>query len=349
MSRWFIVLAGASLLMGGCGKSELHLWYYFGEIHDYHFRNLLNHLWRQFPFSVVPRKFGSIRELEDSLLKVSEDNLPDVALTYPSTVKALYEAGRLQPVDTTEVKPVLPGYCEFGGKKYCWPLFKSFVGFYLNVPLAQQVGLDTVFRLEDLLNLNTEYVVLGMYVSSTLYTAFTFTYASEGMSLKDACVEAGRLYYGLLHRPYVRLYPSPYRAQEDVVLERIVLLPGTSAYAPYIEREGIALKFVPLINRKGEKVLFLSGPDLVLLKGGERKMATTFVKALYSTLEKDTVWRRFGYIPAITLREKNIYHDMNFNVPRQEIRELIRSFVGADSLDLNAVERVCEKFRRLEW
>ncbi len=342
-----MALVGASLLIGGCGKSELHLWYYFGEIHDYHFRNLLNHMWRQFPFSVVPRKLGSIRELEDSLLKVSEDHLPDVALTYPSTVKALYRAGRIRAVDTVEVEPVLPGYCEFEGKKYCWPVFKSFVGFYLNVPLAQQVGLDTVFRMEDLLNLNTEYVVLGMYVSSTLYTAFTFTYVSEGMPLKEACVEAGKLYYGLLHRPYVRLYPSPYRAQEDVILERIVLLPGTSAYAPYIEREGITLKFVPLINRRGEKVLFLSGPDLVLLKNGDPKMATTFVKVLYRTLKEDTVWRRFGYIPAINLKEENVYHDMDFNVPRQEIRELIRSFVGADSLNLEAVERVCEKFKRI--
>ena len=335
-------------MLPGCGKSELHLWYYFGEIHDYHFRNLLNHMWRQFPFSVVPRKFGSIRELEDSLLKVSEDRLPDVALTYPSTIKALYREGRIQPVDTVEVRPVLPGYCEFDGKKYCWPVLKSFVGFYLNAPLARQVGLDTVFRLEDLLNLETEYVVLGIYISATLYTAFTFTYASEGMPLKEACVEAGKLYYGLLHRPYVRLYPSPYRAQEDMILERIVLLPGTSAYAPYIEREGIDLRFVPLINRKGEKVLFLSGPDLVLLKGGDRDMATTFVKVLYRTLKEDTVWRRFGYIPAVALKERNVYHDMGFNVPRQKIRELIRGFVGADTLDLKAVESVCEEFRRIE-
>ncbi len=341
----FLLFVGA-VGVSGCGKNEITLWYYFGEIHDYHFRNLLNHLWKQVPFSVIPRKFNSIRELEDSLLK--SQNPPDIALTYPSTIKDLYKSGRIAPVDTGEVKPVLRGYCEFEGKKYCWPVFKSFVGFYLNVPLALEVGMDTVFKLEDLLNLQTEYVVLGMYVSATLYTAFTFVYASEGMPLKDACVKAGEFYYEILHRPYVRLYPSPIRAQEDMILERIVFLPGTSAYAPYIEREGIALKFVPLINRKGEKVLFLSGPDLVLLKDGDRDMATQFVKVLYRNLKKDTVWRRFGYIPAVQLKEKNLYHDMNVDVPRQDLRKLIRSFIGADSLDTSAVERVCSKFREID-
>ncbi len=342
MKRLLSLLLLLPLLSVGCGKRELRLWYYFGEIHDYHFRNLLNHLWREVPFTVIPRKFSSIRELEDSLLK--SQNLPDVALAYPSTVRELYEAGRIVPVPQTLGHPI-PGYCEFGGKRYCWPMLKSFVGFYVNVPLAEEVGLDTVFKLEDLLSLNTEYVVLGMYVSATLYTAFTFTYVSEGMPLREACFKAGELYYGLLHRPYVRLYASPYRAQEDMVLERIVLLPGTSAYAPYIEREGIALKFVPLINSEGEEVLFLSGPDLVLLKGGDSDMALQFAEALYRTLKEDTVWRRFGYIPAPQLKGGNLYHNLNVEVPREDVRRLVRSFIGADSLDTAALREVCSKFR----
>jgi len=331
------------VLIPSCGRQELNLWYYFGEIHDYHFRNLLNHLWRDLPFSVVPKAFSSIKELEDSLLQ-SED-LPDVAITYPSTIKELYKRGRIVPVDTPHV---LKGYCEFQGKKYCWPLFKSFVGFYINVPLALSLGLDTTFPLTSLLDLKTDYVVLGMYVSSTLWTAFTFVFVSEGMDVKDACVEAGKFYYELLHRPYVRVYSSPYRAQEDMILERIVLLPGTSAYAPYIEREGIALKFLPLLNRRGEKVLFLSGPDVVLTKNGDRMKANTFIRKLYATLKDDTLWERFGYVPAVKLKERNVFHDMNLDVPRSQMRRVIRSFLKADSLNLRDVEEVCSKVKVLD-
>jgi len=327
----------------GCGRRDLKLWYYFGEVHDYHFRNLLNHLWKELPFLVIPRKFSSITELEDSLLKTS--SLPDIALVYPSTVKAMYEKGRIVPVDTSGLPTPIPNYCEFGGKRYCWPLFKSFVGFYLNLPLAKSVGLDTTFTLEQLLNLESEYVVLGLYLSATLYTAFTFVYVSEGIPLKDACVEAGKFYYELMRRPYVRLYPSPYRAQEDMILERIVFIPGTSAYAPYIEREGIELKFVPLRNSKGESVLFLSGPDIVLTKDGNSMAAHTFVKALYEALKEDTVWRRFGYIPAVELPSENLYHDMGMEVPRERIRKMLKTFIVSDTLPREELGDVCERFR----
>jgi len=55
MRRIFLsLLFVGAVWASGCGKNEITLWYYFGEIHDYHFRNLLNRLWKQFPFSVVP-------------------------------------------------------------------------------------------------------------------------------------------------------------------------------------------------------------------------------------------------------------------------------------------------------
>lgn len=338
----FLLLFG---VFASCGPREMELWYYFGEIHDYHFKNLLSGLWKEIPFSVVPRKMPSIRALEDSLIHSNDP--PDMALTYPSTIKELFRAGRLERVDFENAKNVLPGYCEFDGEKYCWPLFKSFMGFFINLPLARELGLDTNFSITDLVRMETEYVIAGIYVSATVYTAFTFTFISEGKGVQEACVEAGKLYYTLIRTPHVRIYRSPIDAQEDFVLGRLLLYIGTSAHTPYIEREGINMKFLPLKNEKKESVFFLSGPDLVILKGGNKGYARTFISALQEKIREDTVWRRLGYELAEDLKGRHIYHDMNLYVPRAEIREMLRGFLRGDTLNPEELKNLCAKFREM--
>ncbi|MEO0138704.1 MAG: hypothetical protein ABIL16_05375 [candidate division WOR-3 bacterium] len=330
--RRFILLLIPLIL--SCGRNELEIWYWFGEIHDYHFRQLLNRTWRKVNVSLIRKNFSSIQEMEESL-KVRQ---PDLALVYPQTLKNLIKSGELEPLSDGEI---LPNYCG----NYCWPMFKSVLGFYVNADLAKEVGFPLNFKLSDLLNLNSNYIVLGVYPSATFYTGLMFKFLSEGYDTLESCIKSYEFLKGLAHKPYVRIYPNPRYAEADMVSLKIVVIVGTSAYKPYIEREGINLKFVPIINDRGENVYFLSGPDFVVFKGGNTKKAKEFIRVLDEILKRDTLWERFGYFYVGRLKGlKNIFTDINWDVDRDGLRVLSeRALNPQDSLPQDSLKNLCRK------
>lgn len=315
-----------------CGDNRLEIWYYLGEIHDYHFRQSLNKTWRRVNVSILRKEFSSVNELEESL-KVRK---PDLALIYPSTLKDLIKKGEL--VKITD-KNIIPDYCE----GYCFPIFKSFVGFYINEELAKQVNFPLNFKIEDLLNLNTDYIVFGIYPSATLYTALLFTYLSEGYDTLQGCVKVFNYLRELAKRPYVRIYPDPRMAEMDMVLMKIVSIVGTSAYKPYIEREGVSLTFLPLINSKGEKVYFLSGPDFVVFRGGNVKKSKEFLNVINEVIKNDTIWQRFGYYHIDELKRfGKVFHDLKVEFDRVKLRNLaIKALNPTDTLNYD-IEGLCK-------
>ncbi len=330
LRRWVILLG---FMVVSCGDNEVEIWYWLGEIHDYHFRQSLNKTWRKVNVSLLRKSFSSINELDESL-KVRK---PDVALVYPSTLKNLIKKGEV--VRITD-KDIIPDYCE----GHCFPIFKSFVGFYINEDLAKQVNFPLNFKIEDLLNLNTDYIVFGIYPSATLYTALIFTYLSEGYDTLEACVKVFNYLRALAKRPYVRIYPNPRVAEMDMVLMKIVSIVGTSAYKPYIEREGVSLTFLPLINSKGEKVYFLSGPDFVVFRGGNVKKSKEFLNVLNDVIKNDTMWQRFGYYHIDKLESfGNVFHDLKVDFDRVKLRNLARKALNPmDTLNYD-IEGLCKK------
>ncbi len=330
MRWWFFAI----FLLCGCGNNNLELWYWFGEIHDYHFRHLLNKTWRRINVSLIRKNFSSIAELEESL-KVKK---PDIALVYPNTLKNLMKSGEIVKVSDTEI---LKDYC----KGYCWPMFKSFVGFYVNGELAREVGFPLNFSLKDLLRLKTEYVVLGLYPSSTFYISLMFSFISEGKDTLNACIETYKFLREISSKPYVRVYNNARLAENDMIMLRIVAIVGTSAYKPYIEREGISLKFVPIINSKNEEVYVLSGPDFVVFKGGNVKKAVKFIKTLDEILQGDTVWEKFGYYYVRKISNfKNVYHTLNMEVNIGILRRLSKmALMTNDTLSYDSVGLLCVK------
>jgi hypothetical protein len=321
-------------LLISCGKSDVEVWYSLGEIHDYHFKRVINKVWKDFGFGIVLKSFSSQGEMDESL-RVRQ---PDLALVYPQTLKNLIKSGKLMEFAEKEE---LPNYCG----RYCYPMFKSVLGFYVNEELAKQVGFPTKFKVQDLLNLQSDYVVLGVYPSATFYTGLIFVFLSEGKDTLNACISSYEFLKGLSRKGYVRIYPNPRIAQNDMITYKIVSIVGTSAYKPYIEREGVRLKFVPLVNSKGEEVYFLSGPDFVVFKGADLRLAKRFINILGRAIEKDTLWENFGYIPLEKLKGlKHLYSDVNWDIDREKLREMsIRALNPKDSIPNDSIPLLCKE------
>jgi len=321
-------------LLISCGKGNVEVWYSLGEIHDYHFKRVINTVWKDFGFGIVLKSFSSQEEMDESL-RVRQ---PALALVYPKTLKNLIKSGKLMEFAEKEE---LPKYCG----RYCYPMFKSFLGFYVNEELAKQVGFPTRFKVQDLLSLQSDYIVLGVYPSATFYTGLIFVFLSEGKDTLNACISSYEFLKGLSRKGYVRIYPDPRIAQNDMVIYRIVSIVGTSAYKPYIEREGIRLKFVPLINSKGEEVYFLSGPDFVVFKGANLRLAKRFINILGRAIEKDTLWENFGYIPLEKLKGlKHLYWDVNWDIDKEKLREMsIRALNPQDSIPNDSIPLLCKE------
>jgi len=333
--RKFLIL---SFLLLSCGKNSLEIWYSLGEIHDYHFRRVINNVWKDFGFGIVLKSFSSQEEMEESL----RVRYPDLALVYPKTLKNFLKSGNL--VELVE-KEEIANYCG----RYCFPTFKSILGFYVNEDLAKHVGFPARFKIEDLLNLRSDYIVLGVYPSATFYTGLIFTYISEGEDTLSACISSYEFLKGLSRRGYVRIYPNPRIAQNDMVVHKIVSIVGTSAYKPYIEREGVKLKFVPLINSKGEEVYFLSGPDFVVFKGANIKLARKFISIMNRAIQEDTLWEKFGYIPLEKLKGfKRLYSDVNWEIDREKLKEISqRALNPQDSLPSDSIPILCKEALRI--
>ncbi len=331
-------LAIIFLFLLSCGKNNIEVWYSLGEIHDYHFKRVINTVWRNFGFGIVLKGFSSQEEMEESL-KVRQ---PDLALVYPRNFKNLLKSGKL--VEFAE-KEEIPNYCG----KYCYPMFKSVLGFYVNEELAKQIGFPMRFKVLELLNLKSDYVVLGVYPSATFYMGLIFTFLSEGKDTLNSCISAYEFLKGLSHRGYVRIYPNPRFAQNDIVIFKIVSIFGTSAYKPYIEREGITLKFVPLINSMGEEVYMLSGPDFVVFKGANMRLVRRFLNMLNGAIKKDTLWEKFGYIPMEKLKNfKHLYSDINWDVDWEKLRALSqRALNPKDSIPQDSLYIMCKVYLRI--
>jgi spermidine/putrescine-binding protein len=107
-------------LLISCGKGNVEVWYSLGEIHDYHFKRVINTVWKDFGFGIVLKSFSSQEEMDESL-RVRQ---PDLALVYPKTLKNLIKSGKLMEFAEKEE---LPNYCG----RYCYPMFKSVLGFYV--------------------------------------------------------------------------------------------------------------------------------------------------------------------------------------------------------------------------